>query len=100
MPTDTESPDELKRLRAQIDHLDAELMQLLSERHGLMAQVAEAKATHDSPALDEFRELEITARAREWYGDEVASMMESIVTRCRNEVARRLRRKREEERAK
>ncbi len=49
-------PEELLRLREQIDALDEELLQVLSRRFQVTAQVGLLKATHGLDSLDEERE--------------------------------------------
>jgi chorismate mutase len=49
-------PEELLRLREQIDALDEELLQVLARRFQITAQVGMLKATHGLNSLDEERE--------------------------------------------
>jgi chorismate mutase len=57
-------PDDLARLRASIDNLDAALIHLLAERFKLTQAVGRFKAERGLPAADPEREKEQIARLR------------------------------------
>ena len=56
--------NELLRLRASIDNIDAALVYMLAERFRCTKQVGVLKATHEMPASDPTREIEQVARLR------------------------------------
>lgn len=65
--------EQLEQLRAQIDEVDAELMEQfgviaeqLTHRFELTHQVGVLKAQHDLPPVDESREAEQKARFNAW----------------------------------
>ncbi len=57
--------DELMRLRASIDNLDAALVHLLAERFTCTQQVGRLKASHGLPPADPQREAEQIGRLRQ-----------------------------------
>ncbi|AKD37551.1 bifunctional chorismate mutase/prephenate dehydrogenase [Pasteurella multocida subsp. multocida OH4807] len=57
--------DALKELRAQIDHVDRELLQLLATRLDLVKQVGEVKHKHGLPIYVPEREAEMLKHRRE-----------------------------------
>jgi chorismate mutase len=57
--------DELKRLRASIDNIDAAVVHMLAERFKATKAVGELKAAHAMPPADKAREAEQIARLRE-----------------------------------
>jgi chorismate mutase len=61
---DIPSTDELARLRASIDNLDAALIYLLAERFKLTKEVGVYKAAHNMPPADPAREKEQVKRLR------------------------------------
>lgn len=61
---DLPSTDELARLRASIDNLDAALIYLLAERFKLTKEVGVYKAAHNMPPADPAREKEQVKRLR------------------------------------
>jgi chorismate mutase/prephenate dehydratase len=64
-PSDNPPADEthLSDLRRRIDEIDDRLVQLLSERAGIVVAVGKAKQTHDTPIYAPHREAEILSRA-------------------------------------
>jgi chorismate mutase len=60
-----DAPEELKRLRGEIERIDRELIKLIKERVELARQVGKAKREHDLPILDPAREAAIVRRAGE-----------------------------------
>ncbi|MHC4082543.1 MAG: prephenate dehydratase [Planctomycetota bacterium] len=64
-PSDNPPGDEahLAELRRRIDEIDGRLMQLLSERAGIVVAVGKAKQTHGTPIYAPHREAEILSRA-------------------------------------
>ena len=60
-----ETPEELKRLRGEIESIDRELIRLIKDRVELARQVGKAKREHDLPILDPAREAAIVRRAGE-----------------------------------
>jgi chorismate mutase len=61
----TTSPaDELKRLRASIDNIDAAVVHMLAERFKATKAVGELKAANNLPPADKAREAEQIARLR------------------------------------
>ncbi|HOY78418.1 MAG TPA: chorismate mutase [Hyphomonadaceae bacterium] len=61
----TKSPaDELKRLRASIDNIDAAVVHMLAERFKATKAVGELKAANALPPADKAREAEQIARLR------------------------------------
>jgi chorismate mutase len=56
--------DELLRLRASIDNLDAVLLHTLAERFKLTKEVGVLKATNDLPPSDKTREAQQIERLR------------------------------------
>lgn len=63
--TDQNNPEEqLQRLRASIDNIDASLVYMLAERFRCTKQVGELKAKHKMPPADLEREARQTARLR------------------------------------
>lgn len=61
-----ETPQEqLLRLRASIDNIDAALVYMLAERFRCTQQVGELKAVNEMPPSDPARESRQTARLRE-----------------------------------
>ena len=59
------TPDELLRLRASIDNIDAALIHLLAERFKCTQQVGELKAREGMPPADPEREDAQIARLRD-----------------------------------
>lgn len=57
-------PDQLKRLRASIDNIDAALIHMLAERFKCTKAVGVLKAQHDLPPSDKTREGEQIERLR------------------------------------
>ena len=57
--------DELKRLRASIDNIDAAVVHMLAERFKATKAVGELKAAHAMPPADKAREAEQIARLRQ-----------------------------------
>ena len=57
-------PDELLALRKEIDRIDAELVDLLSRRFQVTAQVGELKARNGLDSVDPARELEKLERLK------------------------------------
>lgn len=64
-PPVPDAPDELGRLRRQIDRLDAELVRLLAQRFQVTDDVGAVKAAHKLPAHDPQREAAQLARLTE-----------------------------------
>jgi chorismate mutase len=61
----TENPqDQLKRLRASIDNIDAAVVHMLAERFKATKAVGELKAKHAMPPADKTREAEQIERLR------------------------------------
>ena len=58
--------EELLRLRASIDNMDAALVHLLAERFKITQQVGELKAAHGMPPADPAREAQQIERLRRW----------------------------------
>jgi chorismate mutase len=56
--------DELKRLRASIDNIDAAVVHMLAERFKATKAVGELKAANALPPADKAREAEQIARLR------------------------------------
>lgn len=56
--------DELTRIRASIDNIDAALVHLLAERFKHTQRVGRLKATHDMPPSDPAREARQIERLR------------------------------------
>ena len=56
--------EELLRLRASIDNMDAALVHLLAERFKITQQVGELKAAHGLPPADPAREAQQIERLR------------------------------------
>ena len=66
----TMSPaDELKRLRASIDNIDAAVVHMLAERFKATKAVGELTAAHNLPPADKAREAEQIARLRKLAND-------------------------------
>ena len=59
------TPDDLLRLRASIDNIDAALVHLLAERFKCTQQVGELKAREGMPPADPAREEAQIARLRD-----------------------------------
>jgi chorismate mutase len=59
------TPDDLLRLRASIDNIDAALIHLLAERFKCTQQVGELKAREGMPPADPAREESQIARLRD-----------------------------------
>ena len=59
------TPDDLLRLRASIDNIDAALIHLLAERFKCTQQVGELKAREGMPPADPAREEAQIARLRD-----------------------------------
>ncbi|MFD2757423.1 chorismate mutase [Gulosibacter faecalis] len=57
--------EELGRIRASIDNIDASLIYILAERFRCTQQVGELKAKNDLPASDPGREQEQVERLRQ-----------------------------------
>jgi chorismate mutase len=58
-------PAELASLRGQIDHIDAELMNILARRFAVTNQVGQLKAKHSLNSVDPVREQEKLQRLRQ-----------------------------------
>jgi chorismate mutase len=56
--------DDLKRLRASIDNIDAAVVHMLAERFKATKAVGELKAAHNMPPADKSREAEQIERLR------------------------------------
>jgi chorismate mutase len=56
--------DDLKRLRASIDNIDAAVVHMLAERFKATKAVGELKAAHAMPPADKTREAEQIERLR------------------------------------
>ena len=63
---------DLKKIRAQIDRVDEQIVALFCERMELSAAVAAAKRVERLPVEDETREQEILARVDGLAGEELA----------------------------
>ncbi len=61
--------DELKRLRASIDNIDAAVVHMLAERFKATKAVGELKAAHALPPADKTREAEQITRLRKLAND-------------------------------
>ncbi len=61
--------DDLKRLRASIDNIDAAVVHMLAERFKATKAVGELKAAHAMPPADKAREAEQIARLRQLAND-------------------------------
>jgi chorismate mutase len=61
----TEPKDELVRLRASIDNIDAAVVHMLAERFKATKAVGELKAANNLPPADKTREAEQIARLRQ-----------------------------------
>ena len=57
--------EDLKRLRASIDNIDAAVVHMLAERFKATKAVGELKAAHAMPPADKAREAEQIARLRQ-----------------------------------
>lgn len=62
-PEDHEERGDLSRLRAEIERLDGELVQLIAKRVRLARDVGEAKRHSGLPTLDPTREATVVRRA-------------------------------------
>jgi len=60
----TNPQDDLKRLRASIDNIDAALIHMLAERFRATKAVGELKAAHGMPPADKAREAQQIERLR------------------------------------
>jgi chorismate mutase len=60
----TRPEDDLKRLRASIDNIDAAVVHMLAERFKATKAVGELKAAHGLPPADKAREAEQIERLR------------------------------------
>jgi len=60
-----DAPEDLKRLRGEIERIDRELIRLIKERVGYAREVGKAKREHGLPILDPAREAAIVRRAGE-----------------------------------
>ena len=60
-----DTPEELKRLRGEIERIDREMIRLIRERVELAREVGKTKRQHDLPILDPAREAAIVRRAGE-----------------------------------
>ncbi len=60
-----EPKDELARLRASIDNIDAAVVHMLAERFKATKAVGELKAANNLPPADKTREAEQIARLRQ-----------------------------------
>ncbi len=65
----TDPADELKRLRASIDNIDAAVVHMLAERFKATKAVGELKAANNLPPADKARESEQIARLRKLAND-------------------------------
>ena len=81
---------ELSEIRAEIDRLDEQLAELLCRRMDCSAQVAEYKAAHQLPVLNEEREKAVLRhvrglgdRYREGYGDAAALVFSTMMDASR-----------------
>ena len=86
---------ELQALRAAIDAVDREIVELLNRRARLAQQVGELKHRADAPVYRPEREAQIMARLREvnpgpLSGDAIEAIWREVVSACR-ELERRLR---------
>lgn len=61
----TDPKDELARLRASIDNIDAAVVHMLAERFKATKAVGELKAANNLPPADKTREAEQIARLRQ-----------------------------------
>ncbi len=88
------SNEELQRLRAEIDRVDAELLALFLKRMRLAGEIGARKAENGLPTRDERREEEILARVRERAGENGKAAEELFrclmaLSRARQEELRR-----------
>lgn len=67
---------ELARVRAELDEVDAELVQLLARRSALGLQAGRLKRSAGLPVRDDAREGRAIARARAWAADSGLSQSE------------------------
>ena len=65
----TDPANELKRLRASIDNIDAAVVHMLAERFKATKAVGELKAANNLPPADKAREAEQIARLRKLAND-------------------------------
>lgn len=63
---------ELKRLRGEIDRVDAQLVALLNERLRLVDEIGAVKRAQALPVRDEKREAELLERVRALAGEDAA----------------------------
>lgn len=60
-----ETPEELKRIRDDIERIDREIIRLIRQRVDLAREVGKTKRQHGLPILDPAREAAIVRRAGE-----------------------------------
>lgn len=71
---------DLTSLRNEIDEIDEKLLELLERRMEIVLQVAEYKREKGLPVLNEEREAQVIARARQRAGAELADTAEAFFT--------------------
>lgn len=88
MTTPPGAQEPLAALRAQIDDVDAQVMELLARRLELVAQVGEVKGRHGLPIYDPERERAMIARKREHAAERGLSpdLVEDVLRRCMREA--------------
>lgn len=88
MTTPPGAQEPLAALRAQIDDVDAEVMELLARRLELVSQVGEVKGRHGLPIYDPERERAMIARKREHAAERGLSpdLVEDVLRRCMREA--------------
>jgi chorismate mutase len=59
--TATDAPDELTRLRSEIDHVDSALVRLLACRYSIVDRISAVKGDNALPVRDHKRESELLA---------------------------------------
>ena len=83
--------DQLTELRARIDDLDAQLVELLARRFTIPREIGRLKADRDLPSLDERRESAQRERLRTLASESgidpemVLAVFEAVVARVRAE---------------
>lgn len=88
MPTDLTlprpaEPAELATRRAELDRIDAELLELIARRRALSRTIQQLRVAAGGPRIQHSRERQILARYRDALGPEGSRLALAVLELCR-----------------
>ena len=90
-----ESPENLESLRKTIDQIDRQIVKLLEERMDVVSSIADYKAKHQLPVLDENREKALLEKVsklvhKEEYQATIRESFDDLMKHSRNYQMQRM----------